>query len=299
MNILLTGATGLIGKQLVNKLLSSKATITALTRDVKSAKNKLGDQLNFISSLDNLDDLNSFDACINLAGEAIADKRWSDEQKSEIENSRWNTTQRITDLIDKSESPPKVFISGSAIGFYGRQGSEPITEEFDRPHQEFSHRLCAKWEDIALNAQSDSTRVCILRTGIVLSNEGGAISKLLVPFKLGLGGPIGNGQHFMPWIHIEDMVDGIMFLLNNPDCSGVFNFTAPNPVNNLQFSKTLAKTLHRPCLFPTPPFMLKLMFGEMADLLIYGQNVVPEKLLNYGYSFHYSELKPALENLLQ
>ncbi|MCY7295176.1 TIGR01777 family oxidoreductase [Alteromonas sp. a30] len=297
MNVLITGATGLIGSALTQKLIAEGHQVTALTRNVTAAVNQLGDHPNFISSLSELPNLNAFNAVINLAGEPIANKRWSHQQKERIQQSRWQTTEQLVALFKKSNTPPSVFISGSAVGYYGRQGRQPIHEDTDSVHQNFSHRLCATWEDIAMRVDSSKTRVCLLRTGIVLSDNGGALKKLLFPFKLGLGGPIGAGRHYMPWIHIDDMVDVILFLLRQDNCNGAFNVTAPSPVSNRAFAKLLAQALSRPAFLPTPPFMLKLLFGEMSELLLEGQNAIPTKLQQHGYQFHYPDLKSALSSL--
>jgi hypothetical protein len=296
-HILITGGTGLIGSALIKKLLVKGRKITVLTRNIQAAQRSFPKRINCIDSLAPLTHLDDVDAVINLAGEPIVDKRWSEQQKHIIEQSRWGVTEKLVALIAASNTPPKVFISGSAIGYYGRQGTQPIDENFTQTHPEFSHSLCAKWENIALQAQSTQTRVCVLRTGIVLAAQGGALSKMTLPFKMGLGGPIGDGEHYMSWIHIDDMVDGIVFLLNHQNSQGVYNFTAPNPVTNKVFSKALASAVNRPCLLFTPKFVLKLAMGEMADLLIHGQNVVPMRLQKDGFIFIYAEINEALNSL--
>ena len=304
MKILLTGASGLIGREIIKQATIEKHDIVGVSRNIAAAKKQLrklyGPQIDakveWISGVDSLKHLNDFDAVINLAGEPIVGKRWSDEQKLKLQNSRWLITKRLADLVKASESPPAVFISGSAIGFYGRQDATPIDESFTNVHDEFSHQLCQKWEQLALSAE-DKTRVCLLRTGIVLSNKGGALEKMVLPFKLGLGGPIGDGKHYMPWIHLEDMARGVMHLMYNESCQGAFNFTAPTPVTNREFSKTLASVLHRPAIFPMPKKVLQILMGEMSDLLTTGQNVIPAKLQESGYQFMFKELKPALQDL--
>lgn len=297
MKILITGATGLIGSALC-KLLADKHELIALTRNINKAKNTLP---NSIIALDNLKDVNfdDLDAVINLAGEPIADKRWSAQQKQKIFQSRLAITEQIVNNINVSDTPPKVFISGSAIGFYGRQPAENvITESYSSTYPEFSHQLCKQWEELALQAHSPDVRVCLLRTGIVLSKQGGALDKMLPPFKLGVGGRMASGKQMMSWIHIDDMVNAIVFLLKDEKAHGAFNLTAPEPVSNTNFTQTLAKTLNRPALFPMPEFVLKLLFGEMSDLLIYGQNVIPEKLEQQGFKFKFKTLDTALNEIL-
>lgn len=304
MKILLTGASGLIGREIIKHAIIDKHEVTGLSRDITNAKKQLrkcygpqiNDKVEWLSDLSSLIHLDDFDAVINLAGEPIVEKRWSDAQKLVLQNSRWLITKQLADLINASNTPPKVFISGSAIGYYGRQDDTPIDEDFSDVHDEFSHQLCKRWEDIALSAQP-ATRVCLLRTGIVLSNKGGALEKMLLPFKMGLGGPIGDGRHYMSWIHIEDMARGVLYMLNNDSCSGPFNFTAPNAVSNKEFSKTLASVLHRPAIFPMPKKVLQIIMGEMSDLLTTGQNVIPAKLQSQGYQFMHPELRSALEDL--
>lgn len=291
-HVLISGGTGLIGRHLVEKLKHHYA-ITVISRDPSRAKRLLGDNIETTSS-DALKSVDDYDAIINLAGEPIADKRWSDAQKQRICESRWHITQQLADLINASSNKPSVFISGSAIGIYGRQGDTPINEDFNDFHEEFSREVCAKWEDIANKAD---TRVCILRTGVVLEEEGGALAKMLMPFRLGLGGPISDGKQFMSWIHIEDMVRGIVHLLENEQCSGPFNLTSPNPHTNAFFSIRLAKRLDRPCIFKVPAFVIKTLMGESSDLVLYGQKVIPERLIATGFEFSYPILEDALASL--
>lgn len=295
MDILITGGSGLIGKALCNKL-KQDHQLTVLTRQPQRAKARLGHNVRLVESLSQWQDLNDFDAVINLAGEPIADKRWSPSQKERICQSRWQITQTLVDLIKASSNPPKVLISGSAIGIYGRQDAQPIDETFTHFHHEFSHEVCEQWEAIA-NQASEQTRVCTLRTGIVLSHEGGALQKMLPPFKMGLGGKMASGYQYMSWIHIDDMVAAIRWLLSQDSLHGPFNLTSPHPVTNREFTRHLAMALRRPVLFPMPSVVLKLLFGEMSEILIYGQNVLPSKLLDSGFKFHYPELKHALPEI--
>ncbi|WP_198780345.1 TIGR01777 family oxidoreductase [Shewanella putrefaciens] len=295
MNILITGASGFIGSQLVN-LLAGEHQLTILSRHPSTTRQSLGANHQYLTSLNDIDDLNHFDAVVNLAGEPIVAKRWSKRQKQVICTSRWNITARLSQLIKQSTNPPKVMVSGSAIGFYGRQGEHPL-DETSQPHIEFSHEICSTWEQLAQDAASDKTRVCIIRIGIVLG-QGGALAKMLPPFKLGLGGPIGHGRQGMSWIHIDDVIALIDFLLNQENCQGIFNATAPNPVSNGEFAKTLGKVLNRPALLTTPPLALRLAMGEMSELLTEGQFVIPKRALAAGFTFKYSELEAALTNIV-
>lgn len=291
-HILITGATGLIGRRLVKKL-TGNYTISVITRDPSRAQRLLGKEIQALT-LDALHNVNKYDAIINLAGEPIADKRWTERQKAIICQSRWDITQRLVDLINTAQTPPATFLSGSAIGIYGRQGDTPINEDFNNYHDEFSHYVCKKWEDIAKQAD---TRVCIMRTGIVLDDEGGALAKMVMPFRLGLGGPIGDGKQFMSWIHIDDMVKGILHVLEHQECVGPFNFTAPNPNTNGFFALKLARRLDRPCLFRVPSFVLKALMGESSELVLYGQKVMPERLMAANFNFAYPTLVDALDAL--
>lgn len=295
MNILITGASGFIGQPLV-ALLAPHNQLTLLSRSVPQTKRALGNQHNYISSLDELDNLDHIDAVVNLAGEPIVAKRWSKSQKQLICASRWNITAKLSQLIQQSQNPPKVMLSGSAIGFYGRQGAQ-LVDETSAPHVEFSHEICQKWEQLAFDAASENTRVCVIRIGIVLG-QGGALEKMLPPFKLGLGGPIGHGRQGMSWIHLQDLIGLIDFLLTHDGCQGIFNATSPNPVSNAVFSKALGQALHRPALITTPPLALRLAMGEMSELLTEGQFVYPKRALEAGFQFTFSELDNALVDVL-
>ncbi|MBA6293266.1 TIGR01777 family protein [Colwellia sp. MB3u-70] len=295
MNILITGGSGLIGRALIQHLNAER--IIVLTRNPAKTANILPDHLEFISTLDEID-FNELDVVINLAGEAIVDKRWSKAQKNTICQSRWKITQNLVEKIQAATNPPHSLISGSAIGFYGRQGALAIDESYQEIHDEFSHKVCQKWEAIAQTAESDKTRVCIIRTGIVLAENGGALQKMLLPFKFGLGGPIASGEQFMSWIHIDDMVAILLATVYQTSLTGIINATAPMPVSNQEFSETLSAVLKRPCLFRVPAFVLRALMGESADLVLYGQNVLPSKLLNNNFKFQYPSLEVALKQLL-
>ncbi|PMH46868.1 TIGR01777 family protein [Vibrio sp. 10N.286.49.B3] len=301
MKILLTGGTGFIGSELLKSMTTHQVVL--LTREVKLAKQKLNHtdlgNIHYVTSLDTLSDLNGFDAVINLAGEPIATKRWTKQQKNKICQSRWEITEQIVALIHASTKPPSVFISGSAVGFYGDQQAHPFDESLQVHHNSFTHEVCAKWENIAKRAQSDSTRICLIRTGVVLGLGGGALDKMILPYKLGLGGPIGSGQQYIPWIHILDMVRGIIHLLETDHAQGEFNLCAPHPVSNREFSQTLAKALHRPHLFYTPKWIMNALLGEASCLLFDSIRAKPKKLTELGFDFSYSRIQPALKNLIE
>ncbi|MBZ9611709.1 TIGR01777 family oxidoreductase [Rheinheimera maricola] len=295
MNILITGGTGLIGSALIDRW-HLQHQLIVLTRSVAKATH-LAQKVQLVASLKQVD-FNQLDAVINLAGEPIVGKRWSAPQKRQLCDSRWLLTQQVVSAISAAATPPKVLISGSAIGVYGRQQQQVIDEHFDQYYPEFASELCQIWEQDALAAQSAQTRVCLLRTGIVLAKQAGALKKMLPAFKAGLGGPIGDGKQYMSWIHIDDMVRIIDMLLHQSDLQGAINATAPEPVTNAAFAQQLAKVLHRPAILPMPAWLLKILLGEMADLLITGQRVMPAKLLAAGFHFNYAALPQALTALL-
>ncbi|KXI29758.1 TIGR01777 family oxidoreductase [Paraglaciecola hydrolytica] len=295
MKILITGATGLIGSNLIPFLRPNE--IAVYTRNVAMAEQILGHKIHFLSSLEHLKDLNDYQVVINFAGEPIVGKKWTTQQKHEIESSRWSITEKIVALIKASENPPELLISGSAVGYYGRQSDNIIDESFTNTFDDFGHQLCERWEYLAKKAESLQTRVCIVRTGVVLSKRGGALTKMLTPFKLGLGGVMGRGDQYFSWIHLEDMLKGLVHLITNKDCHGIYNFTAPHPVTNYQYSHELAKALRRPCLFKIPEKLLRAAMGESADLVLYGQRVVPKRLLESGYEFVFPDISQALDCL--
>ncbi len=295
MRILLTGATGLIGSALVQRW-QPDHQLTALTRSASKVQKKLGPRVTVATDLAHLD-INTFDAVINLGGEPIANKRWSEQQKRRICESRWQLTEQLVEKIQRATTPPHTLINASAVGFYGRQSNEVIDESYQSHYPEFSHDVCAHWEELANRALSARTRVCILRIGIVLAPNGGALQKMLPAFRLGLGGRIGDGEQSMSWIHIDDLLAAFDFLLSHAELSGAFNATAPTAVTNTQWTRLLAEKLKRPALLPMPAMLIRLLFGEMGDLLLFGQNVYPRRLLAAGFQFKYGQLQAALQAL--
>ena len=300
--ILVTGGSGFIGRNLCERLANtvgehSVYQLIVLTRNPAKAAKVLPQSVQTISDLSQLNQ--PIDILINLAGEPIADRRWSDKRKATIRQSRIQTTQKLYEYLKQVDKSPSIVISGSAIGYYGGgiANHQPVTEE-GAIEPNFSSQLCADWESAAQQFEQLGARVCFLRTGIVLGEQG-ALSKLLPAFKLGLGGPIASGKQWMPWVHIEDMVEIIIYAMQN-DITGPINCTAPQPVTNRDFAKTLGKVLKRPAIAPMPAAIVKLLFGQMGDeLMIQGQSVIPQKLQQQGFQFNYSDLRSALEQLVK
>ncbi len=296
MRILITGGTGLIGSHLVPRLLELGHDVTVVTRNPDKARTRLDAQVTLWKGLSEHPNLDGFDAVINLAGEPIADKRWTQAQKQRLCQSRWQITERLVEMFKASQTPPSVFISGSAAGYYGDLG-EVVVNEDEPPHNEFTHKLCARWEQIACGAQTEHTRVCLLRTGVVLAPKGGILAKLLPIFRLGLGGPMGSGRQYLAWIHIDDMLNGILWLLNN-DLRGPFNMVSPYPVRNEQFSHALGQVLNRPAFMRAPATAVKLMMGESSVLVLGGQRALPKRLEESGFGFRWYELEEALGDVV-
>ncbi len=292
MKIFITGITGLIGSHLAKSLLSKGHVVSGLTRNAQKASEQLPRSISLVESLEQADDFFP-DVVINLAGEPIADHRWSESRKNKIKKSRIELTRDLVEWMSSLKQTPDLLISGSAVGYYGRQGAGQIDED-GAINDEFQHQLCRDWEKEALQAES-ICRVCLLRTGLVVAPNGGFLKKMLLPFKLGLGGRLGDGQQFMSWIHLDDMVAAIEYLIAHQTLAGPFNITAPHAVTNEVFTKTLASCLNRPAFFHVPSFVLKTMLGEMSDLLLTGQNVVPRKLIEAGFQFKHQELEDALK----
>lgn len=295
MKVLVVGGSGFIGKALCSQLLENGHQVSVLTRFV-NGHSELPASIDFITELRSD---NYYDVIINLAGEPLNKKRWNEEVKKNIYESRIETTQRIISFIKNTQLKPKLFISGSAVGYYGNHDNQIFTEESIPTDNGFTQKLCADWEKTAQRASEYGVRVCLLRTGIVLGRNGGALKEMITPFNFGLGAKLGNGKQWMSWIHIEDAVGAIIFLMNNDTLNGPFNLTAPKAINNQTFSSELATALHRPCFLTMPEIVVEMLFGEMGKtLLLSGQNVVPSKLLNAGYQFKFPNVSAALENII-
>ncbi|MDU0112569.1 TIGR01777 family oxidoreductase [Psychrosphaera aquimarina] len=292
MNILITGGTGFIGSALCSFLIADGHTLVVVSRSIKRNHSNI----TYVTQIDNS---MQFDVVINLAGEPIANKCWSHSQKSKIQDSRINTTTHLIDYFKNTRLKPSLFISGSAIGFYGINTTNQDINETAKGDDSFSSTLCKEWETTALAAQALGIRTCLLRTGIVLGKKGGALNKMLPPFKLGLGGKIGSGQQWMPWIHIDDMVGLITLCIDNKNINGAINCTAPFPVTNSAFTKALSLAVNRPTLLPIPAWLIKLLMGQMGqELLLSGKKVVPAKALASGYQFKFEQINDALNDVI-
>ncbi|WP_292978592.1 TIGR01777 family oxidoreductase [Nitrosomonas sp.] len=293
MRILLTGGTGLIGRALCHYWKTQGHDLIIWTRRPWEVPT-LCSHARGISELQELDNTQTLDAVINLAGAPIADQRWTTARRQLLWNSRVDLTRKLVDWLATLAKPPKVLLSGSATGWYGDGGDRQLDEDSPPGNQDFGSRLCIAWEQEAQRAQALGMRVILLRTAPVLAPEGGMLARLRLLFSLGLGGRLGNGQQWMPWIHLADEVGLIDFLLQHDDCSGIFNACAPQQVRNAEFTQALAHTLHHPARLPVPAWLLQLAMGEMSVLLLGGQRLYPRYALEKGYQFHFPELDNAL-----
>ncbi|HXT63520.1 MAG TPA: TIGR01777 family oxidoreductase [Pyrinomonadaceae bacterium] len=296
MKILIGGSHGVVGTALIKSLEAQGHEIFRLVRHAPASKTEVEWSPDRYSIA--LARIEGFDAVVNLAGESIAEGRWTDDKKRRIRESRVKGTKLLGDALANLTVPPKTFVCASAIGYYGNRGDELLTEA-SAPGDGFLSKVCAEWEEATALAMEKGIRVVNARFGIILDTNGGALKKMLPPFRMGVGGRIGSGKQWMSWIALDDVVGGIEFALTNTSLRGPVNFVAPNPVTNAEFTKTLGKVLSRPTIFPIPAFAIKLMFGEMGEaLLLGGQRVAPERLAVEGFEFRYSQLETALRHIL-
>lgn len=297
-HVLLTGATGFIGTPLTDMLRRQGWQVTALVRDYAKARHQLGSGVQLVKSLDEIDAADRIDIIINLAGEGIANKRWSRERKKQLLASRLDTTRALIQLIQRLESKPDKLLSASAIGFYGASDDREL-DESSPGGDEFTHELCKRWEQEAGKAESAGVDVCIMRLGVVLAADGGMLGKLLPLFRLGLGGRTGSGYQYLSWVHRDDVLAAIYWLISSGG-KGVYNVTAPQPVANAGFTDALRKAVRRPAFFHQPAVAVRLMFGEMGEqLLLSGQRVVPGRLQREGFTFAFPVVDAALKDCVK
>lgn len=301
MNIILSGGTGFIGSALLKQLAEATHRVVLLTRNPDTAKGVARDSVeverwDVRSAGPWAERMNGADAVINLAGEPIA-KRWTETQKARIINSRIDATKAIIEAIASARSKPSVLVNASAVGYYGNVEHEDVTESYPKG-ADFLADTCARWEQEARAAEPLGLRVVLLRIGIVLEKDGGAFKKMLLPFKWFIGGPLGSGRQWFPWVHRDDVVGAVLFALENPSLSGPVNVAAPEPVTMKQFCAALGRALQRPSWAPVPAFVLRAALGEMSEMLLGGQRVVPKKLIDSGYRFRYPRLDEALSAII-
>ena len=299
MKLVIAGASGFIGSLLVQRLgqhgdglvlLSRKPRSAAAAPNITWLEWEPGRPGGWEESIDGADGI------INLAGEGIAEKRWTERQKEIIHSSRIDSTRALVHAIARAKAKPKFIINASAVGYYGARGDEALTEE-SAPGKDYLARVCVAWEEEAKKAQDYGVRVAVVRTGIVLAKGKGALAKIVPPFKFFVGGPLGSGKQWMPWIHIEDEIGLILFLIENAKAQGCFNATAPNPVTMEEFSQALGKVLNRPSWASVPASALTLLLGEMADMVLAGQRALPKAAEKLGYHFKHPTITQALESL--
>ncbi|HEX6731087.1 MAG TPA: TIGR01777 family oxidoreductase [Pyrinomonadaceae bacterium] len=297
MKVLVTGSHGLVGTALLESLIANKYQVLRLVR----ARSTSGTDISWDPDAGNIDKekLEGLDVVFHLAGESIASGRWNDDKKRRIRESRVRGTQLLANTLVQLTDRPTTLVSASAIGYYGDRSDEVLTER-SRVGTGFLSEVCVEWEDATTPASAAGIRVVLARFGIILDKKGGALAKMLPPFRMGIGGRVGDGKQWMSWIALDDVIAGLQFVAENRGISGPVNFVAPNPVTNAQFTKSLGRILSRPTLFPIPAFGARLAFGEMADaLLLSSQRVEPACLKNENYSFRFSELNKALQHILK
>ncbi len=303
MRVLISGGTGLIGRALTRALVDRGDEVVILSRSPQRHAAHLPQGVQLLAWDGRTptgwgEIVNTVDAVVNLAGANIAEGRWTAARKRVIRESRLHAGHALVEAIRDATSKPHVLIQASAVGYYGPRGDEIVTEDTP-PGSDFLAQLAVEWEASTREVETWGIRRPIIRTGVVLSMEGGALPRMLPPFKLGLGGPLGSGRQWFPWIHMADEVGAILFLLDREDAHGPYNLSAPNPVRNEEFTRALGEILHRPTLFRVPAFALRLLFGEMATVLLEGQRAIPRRLLDEGYTFRYEDVRSALRALLE
>lgn len=298
-NILITGGTGFIGQELRTMLLMEGKYLTVITRNPKKYADEAAKNQQFISWEDNLvKAMDTADAVIHLAGEGIFDQRWTDEVKKRIYDSRIETTRKLVEAMEQAESKPEVFVSASASGIYGNRGDDILDESEPADTDDFLAKVCIDWEAEAQKAAGFGVRVCNPRIGIVLEEGGGALEKMIPPFRMFVGGPVGDGKQYMSWIHRTDLCRALIYPLENSELSGPYNVCAPHPATMNELAETLGSVMNRPSIFRVPAFALKVAFGEGAKPIMDSIRMQPKALQVNEFEFHFEELEEALADIL-
>lgn len=298
MKLLITGGSGFVGRELCRQLVERGHQLIVLSRTPRKAAPHLPSEVRLISSLDEVADDEPIDGLINLAGEGIANRRWSSARKAVLLDSRISVTTALAQLVDRLKQKPTVLVNGSAVGFYGDAGGLELTEKSPAARRDFTYLLCDAWEQAAREIGKRGLRVCILRIGVVLGH-GGMLARLLPVYRLGLGARLGTGQQWFSWIHLQDLVALLIYSVEENSAQGVYNAVAPQPLTHGEFHQALARACRRPALLSTPALALKLALGEMSVLLLGGQRVLPARLNNEGFNFRYPLMDQALADLCQ
>jgi uncharacterized protein len=301
MKVLIFGGAGFVGRNLTDELVANGYQVFIVTRNLRKTANNLENKVQVIewdnnSPLASISELQEIDVVINLAGESIGNRRWSKSVKQEILSSRIRTTRAIVAAINNRTFQPKVLINASAVGYYGSRQDDVITEH-EEAGQEFLAQVCRAWESEAYKAHSDLTRVVTIRLGVVLGREG-ALNRMAMPFRFYIGGPLGTGKQWLSWIHIKDLTSMLRFIIEHQELTGPINATAPESVTMRNFCNVLGDVMNRPSWLPVPEFILKIALGQMAEMLLHGQRVVPNRIIGAGFEFRYPNLRSALEDAL-
>ncbi len=290
-NLLITGGTGFVGSAFIEKYHPDYRHIYILTRKNPSSLKPKHSNISYINDFTEITQV--IHSVINLAGEPIADKPWTKKRKQILRDSRITLTEKLLEWITTLEQKPMVLVSGSAIGYYGDQGDKEVIET-SPPHQEFAHELCRDWEESALKANDLGIRTCVIRTGIVIGKNQGFMKKLVPPFKLGIGIYFGNGQHWMSWVHVQDLIAMIQHMITHEHSTGAYNAVAPYPITHKEFAQTLARQLKTRLVLPFPAIIAKTVFGEMSELLLTGQKVIPQRFIEENFSFSNERIQGAI-----
>lgn len=301
MRTIITGGSGLIGRALAAELAAQGHEVVALSRAPEQVKGLPSGvraaRWDGRTAQGWAELANGAKAIVNLAGESLASSRWTPERRRAIQESRIQAGQAVVEAIHAAAQPPEVLIQASAVGYYGPRGSEQVTEATP-PGADFLAKVCLAWEASTAAVDAYNVRRAVIRTGIVLSRAGGALPRLLLPFRLFAGGPLGSGAQWYPWIHLRDEIAAIRFLIDTPAASGPFNLAAPQPLTNAQLSRVIGRVLGRPSILPAPAFALRLVLGDMASVILDGQRATPQRLLGLGFSYRFPDAETALRDLL-